>query len=109
MNYDTPGLLKTFGKYFKGDSAFADQYSRKPVAIANFVYRHRMGNGGEDTGDGYRYRGKGLIQLTGKDNYSEYAAYKKCKVEDAAAFMETFEGMLDSTFWYWRKNNCNKP
>ena len=59
FNYDTPGLLKTFGKYFKSDSSFADQYSRKPVAIANFVYKNRMGIGGEDTGDGYRYSVKG--------------------------------------------------
>lgn len=71
LNYSAQGLLKTFGKYFKDGSEV--RYARKPQMIANRVYANRMGNGAEDTGDGWKYRGRGIIQLTGKDNYALYS------------------------------------
>lgn len=81
LNYSADGLLKVFPKYFK-DKATADKYARKPEAIANRVYADRMGNGNEASGDGYRFRGRGYIQLTGKNNYKAFSDFVK---EDCVA------------------------
>ena len=74
LNYSADGLLKIFPKYFK-DKATADSYARKPEKIANRVYANRMGNGDEASGDGFKYAGKGYIQLTGKDNYKQFSDF----------------------------------
>jgi len=74
LNYSADGLLKIFPKYFK-DKASADLYARKPEKIANRVYASRMGNGDEASGDGYKFRGRGYIQLTGKDNYKAFSTF----------------------------------
>jgi len=71
LNYSAEGLRKIFGKYFPTD-AIAAQYARQPEKIANKVYANRMGNGNEASGDGYNYRGRGYIQLTGKENYASF-------------------------------------
>lgn len=71
LNYSKEGLLKVFGKYF--DEIFAEKYARKPKKIANIVYANRMGNGNTASGDGWKYRGRGAIQLTGKDNYKAFS------------------------------------
>lgn len=81
LNYSTEGLRKIFGKYFPTD-AIAAQYARQPEKIANKVYANRMGNGNEASGDGYKYRGRGYIQLTGKENY---ASFDKVVDEDIIA------------------------
>jgi len=73
LNYSTDGLKKIFGKYFPGD--LATSYARNPEKIANRVYGARMGNGAEATGDGWKFRGRGALQLTGKDNYTAFAKY----------------------------------
>lgn len=73
LNYSKKGLLSTFGKYF--NSATATSYARKPEKIANRVYANRMGNGPESSGDGWKYRGRGALQLTGKNNYKAFAKY----------------------------------
>ena len=74
LNYSSDGLLKIFPKYFK-DRATADKYARKPEMIANRVYASRMGNGDEASGDGFKFRGRGYIQLTGKSNYKEFSDF----------------------------------
>ena len=74
LNYSADGLLKIFPKYFK-DKATADAYARKPEKIANRVYGNRMDNGDEASGDGYRFRGRGYIQLTGRSNYTKFAKF----------------------------------
>ena len=72
LNYSAQGLRSVFGKYFKTND-IAALYARKPEKIANRVYADRMGNGNEASGDGWKFRGRGLIQLTGKDNYQQFA------------------------------------
>lgn len=74
LNYSADGLLGIFKKYFP-DKATAQRYARQPEKIANRVYANRMGNGPESSGDGWRYRGRGALQLTGKDNYAAFAKY----------------------------------
>lgn len=76
LNYSEDGLLNTFGKYFP-TRAIAAKYARKPEKIANRVYANRMGNGPESSGDGWKYRGRGAIQLTGKDNYKAFSVFIK--------------------------------
>lgn len=73
LNYSASGLLKVFPKYFT--EAEANQYQRRPEQIANRVYANRMGNGCESLGDGYKFRGRGYIQLTGKDNYKKFSTF----------------------------------
>ena len=73
LNYSADGLVKTFAKYFTREQA--EQYARQPEKIGARVYASRMGNGDEASGEGYRYRGRGFIQLTGKDNYRSFAKF----------------------------------
>jgi putative chitinase len=106
LNYRAASLRKVFPKYFTND-AIAAQYAGKGEMIANRVYGGRMGNGPEETGDGYRYCGRGLIQLTGKDNYSWFAASLDMPVEDVPEYLGTFEGAVQSACWFWESNNLN--
>jgi putative chitinase len=106
LNYKADSLMRVFPKYFHTHE-LANQYAKKPEMIANRVYGNRMGNGDEASGDGYRYCGRGLIQLTGKDNYSWFAASLEITVEEAAAYLETFEGAAQSACWFWETNNLN--
>jgi putative chitinase len=80
----------------------------KQEAIANRIYANRMGNGAEDSGDGYRYCGRGLIQLTGKNNYTLFAGSLGIPVEECAEYLSTFEGAVQSACWFWETNNLNK-
>jgi putative chitinase len=75
LNYSADGLQKIFGKYFPG--TLEESYSRNPEKIANRVYASRMGNGAETSGDGWKFRGRGALQLTGKDNYKAFSDYLK--------------------------------
>jgi putative chitinase len=110
LNYRAATLRKIFPKYFPTD-AMANEYASKPnkqEAIANLVYANRMGNGGPETGDGWRYAGKGLIQLTGKQNYTWFAASLQIPVEEASEYLLTFEGAAQSACWFWETNNLNQ-
>ena len=109
LNYRAVTLRKIFPKYFTTDE-IANQYANLPnkqEAIANKVYANRMGNGDEASGDGFRYCGRGLIQLTGKDNYSWFAASIGIKPDEASEYLQTFEGAAQSACWFWESNNLN--
>lgn len=107
LNYKAPSLRKVFPKYF-ADDATAAAYANKPEKIANRVYANRMGNGDENSGDGWRYCGRGLIQLTGKDNYTFFAASLDIPVQEAAEYLQTFEGAVQSACFFWEQNNLNQ-
>ena len=105
LNYGAKGLLGIFKKYFPTE-AKALQYERKPEKIANLVYGSRMGNGDEASGDGYKFRGRGYIQLTGKNNY---AAFGKAINEDITANPDLVSTQypLLSAAWFWSSNSLN--
>ena len=107
LNYRAATLIKVFPKYFH-DEATAAAYAGRPEKIANRVYANRMGNGDEASGDGYRYCGRGLIQLTGKDNYTFFAGSMGIPVEEASEYLATFEGAAQSACWFWETNNLNR-
>lgn len=105
LNYSAQALLKTWPARFTQESAAT--YARQPEKIANHVYASRLGNGDETSGDGWKYRGRGVIQTTGRSNY------KACGVGlnlDLVAFPELLEQPLNafrSAGWYWKSRNCN--
>ena len=107
LNYKAASLQKIFSKYFP-TAELAAQYANKPEQIANRIYANRMGNGPETSGDGYRYCGRGLIQLTGKDNYTFFAGSLNIPVEEASDYLATFEGATQSACWFWEQNNLNR-
>lgn len=110
LNYKAATLRKIFPKYFPTDQ-MAQEYASKPnkqEAIANRVYANRMGNGDEASGDGFRYCGRGLIQLTGKSNYQAFADSLEMKVEDVPEYLATFEGAAQSACWFWETNKLNQ-
>ena len=83
-------------------------HERKPEQIANKVYATRMGNGDEKSGDGWTYRGRGLIQLTGKENYTKFSESIKKPLKEAVDYLETPEGAVESAAWFWSKNKLNE-
>lgn len=107
LNYRAESLLKVFPKYFKTLTE-ANQFARKPEKIANRIYGGRMGNGPEASGDGWRYCGRGLIQLTGKNNYQAFADSVEMPLEEVAEYLATFEGAVQSACWFWETNNLNE-
>jgi putative chitinase len=110
LNYSADGLLKVFGKYFPSE-ADAIRYARQPVAIANKVYGGRMGNGGEASGDGWKYRGRGPVQCTGRNNYTTFSKeiYGDTRIVDNPDLVTEDKGVgLMAAVWFWSKNNLNK-
>lgn len=111
LNYGASGLLGIFKKYFPTE-ALAKQYERKPEKIANRVYASRMGNGDEASGDGYKFRGRGALQLTGKDNYQAFANYlKKPEIMTNPDLVAT-DYSFESAIFFFDKNKlwdiCDK-
>ncbi len=111
LNYSAKGLRATFGKYFKTD-AEAEKYARKPEEIANIVYANRLGNGDTKSGDGWRYRGRGLIQITGKSNYNEaskkmYALPLGVDFVDEPELLATPDYAAQSAAWWWENAGLN--
>jgi len=107
LNYSEDGLLRVFPKYF--DAIKARQYSRQPERIANRVYANRMGNGDEASGDGWRYKGRGALQLTGKSNYKDFADWLGKSIDPNAV---ADEYAFDSAKYFFDKNKlwgiCDK-
>lgn len=107
LNYSAKALQAVFGKYFPTQAA-ADACARKPEAIANIVYADRMGNGDPQSDDGWRYRGRGLFQLTGKDNYQRYSDY--CQSDVVSQPDEVAHNPVHCVGvagWYWQSHNLN--
>jgi putative chitinase len=108
LNYKAESLTKTFKKYFPTLES-AQPYAKNPQKIANKVYANRMGNGDEASGDGFRYLGRGLIQLTGKNNYTFFAASVGIEnMEECVEYLGTFEGAVQSACFFWEQNNLNQ-
>jgi putative chitinase len=106
LNYGAKGLRSIFGKYFK-DDASAAAYERKPEKIANRVYSSRMGNGDEASGDGWKFRGRGYIQLTGKDNYSQFDKVVEDDILANPDLVATKYPLMSAAFFF-EKNNLWK-
>ncbi|MCK9369295.1 glycoside hydrolase family 19 protein [Candidatus Dojkabacteria bacterium] len=107
LNYKWESLRKVFPKYFLTDD-IAKKYAHNQEAIASRVYGNRMGNGSEGSNDGWKYKGRGVIQITGKNNYQELADYLEMDLDDVSSYLETFDGAIISACWYWEKNNLNR-
>lgn len=106
LNYGAKGLLTIFKKYFS-DEATAKLYERKPEKIANIVYASRMGNGDKASGEGWKFRGRGYIQLTGKDNYKAFDAVVTESIIDNPDLVATKYPLL-SAAWFFHKNGLHK-
>lgn len=111
LNYSAKALRAVFGRYF-GDppKRDADEYHRQPEMIANYVYmdefrKYKMGNIHE--GDGWLFRGRGLKQLTGRENYSRFGDSIGMTAEEAAEYVQSFNGAIQSACWFWDTNNLN--
>jgi putative chitinase len=107
LNYSAQGLRSVFGKYFP-TIEIANAYARKPEKIANRVYASRMGNGNEASGDGWKYRGRGLIQLTGKENYQKFSLENGIDCVKNPDLLLQPEMALTSACWFWKKKNLNE-
>ena len=107
LNYGQSGLLSVFRKYFH-TSELASEYARKPEKIANRVYANRMGNGDESSGDGWKYRGRGVIQLTGHNNYQSFGNSINMPIDELPEYLTTYDGALQAAAWFWDTNNLNK-
>ena len=105
LNYSAKGLIGIFKKYFP-TQALADAYARKPEKIANKVYGNRMGNGPEASGEGFKFRGRGYIQLTGKQNYTAFDAAVPDDILANPDLVST-KHALASAAWFWKKNGLN--
>lgn len=108
LNYSAQGLLTTFPKYFNSEDA--KSYAKHPVMIANRVYANRMGNGDEASGDGWKYRGRGYIQTTGRKNYENYRDSEFCVGNPVTHpdLLSKAPGNLKSALFFWWKNGCNE-
>lgn len=108
LNYSADGLMRTFPKYFK-TKEIANAYARNPQKIANRVYANRMGNGNEASGDGWKYRGRGFIQITGKSNYLLFSKGDWCThdvMSDPDAVSKFYLNQLAS-MWFWDSRKLN--
>lgn len=101
LNYSSDALTRTWPNRFP--PAVAKMYARHPQMIANRAYANRMGNGPEESGDGWKHRGRGLIQLTGGDMYRLFAKAAGKQYEEITAYLETKTGAVESACWFWTK------
>ena len=110
LNYSADGLKKIFGKYFPG--TLSESYARQPEKIANHVYANRMKNGDENSGDGFRFRGRGALQLTGRENYQSFSNYLKKPEIMTNPDLVAGEYAFESAMFFFEKNGlwsiCDK-
>lgn len=106
LNYSAEALVRTWPSRFTDQTASG--YARQPEKIANKVYGGRMGNGPEASGDGWRFRGRGLLQVTGRDNYREAGAGLGLPLEDEPELLEQAEHAAQSAAWWWAKCGLNE-
>ena len=107
LNYSTERLLQVFPKYFKTKEEAA-RVAQNPETIANIVYSNRMGNGASTTGDGYKFRGRGYVQLTGRDNYTRFSAKMGVDAVAQPDYVASPEGAALSAVWFWNTNDLNR-
>lgn len=109
LNYSAKALDGLFGKYFVRAGRDANKYARKPEAIANVIYANRMGNGNEQSGDGYRFRGRGIVQLTGRANYTQCSRdlFGDDTLANEPELVSEPEYAILSACWFWHKNRLN--
>jgi putative chitinase len=107
LNYRAESLVRTWPRYFP-TLDIAKQYAHNQEAIANRAYANRMGNGDEASADGSKFCGRGLIQLTGKNNYQMFADSIDTPLEDIPEYLGTFEGAVQSACWFWDSNGLNQ-
>lgn len=107
LSYKAETLDKVFPKYFVKAGRNAADYAKQPEKIANVVYASRMGNGDTASGDGYRFRGRGVIQLTGRDNYTNFGKTIGLTADEVIDYVTTKKGALESACWYWNSRNIN--
>jgi putative chitinase len=108
LNYSADGLNKIFPKYFKSVGRDAQEYHRQPEKIANLVYAGRMSNGDAASGDGWRFRGRGAVQCTGRANYQSLAVFLGRPLDELVIYLGTIKGALESACWYWQVRNINQ-
>jgi len=120
LNYSAQGLANTWPGRFAVKGAdgnavkpytpneLATSIQRNPELIANNVYANRMGNGSVESGDGWKFRGRGLIQITGRANYTAFAATVNMTPDQVVEYAETFDGAVQTACWFWNTNNLNQ-
>ncbi len=107
LNYSAKALNTIFPKYFRRAGRDANEYHRQPEKIANVIYANRMDNGDASSGDGWTFRGGGILQLTGRYNYTQFGKAVEKTAEEAVEYVRTKAGALDSACWFWDENNIN--
>jgi len=107
LNYKAESLMRTWPSHFP-TMEIANQYAHNQEMIANRAYANRMGNGSESSGDGWKFCGRGLIQLTGRSNYQNFADSLQMNIDDVPAYLGTYEGAVQSACFFWENNNINE-
>lgn len=107
LNYSAKRLNEVFPKYFKNAGISTTGYANNPQALGNYVYANRMGNGSVASGDGYKFRGHGLIQLTGRSNLTNFGKTKGMTPDQAVEYAKTKQGAVEAAMWFWKVNNVN--
>lgn len=107
LNYSSERLCVVWKKRFP-TKASAEPYNRNPEKIANLVYCNRLGNGIESSGDGWKYRGRGCIQTTGKANYEKLSKAIGKELSECVEYCATLEGAVESSCVFWKQNNLNR-
>ncbi len=108
MNYSAERMAEVWPSRFRGPNALARSLHRKPEKIANHVYANRMGNGPPESGDGWRFRGNGPLQLTGRANHEAFAKAVGMTLDEAVQWIGTVEGGVMAAAWFWEENDINR-